>query len=122
MPGDVGAVVFRAAEQLYFLPATVALRVAPVPQIGRVPGAPVDIVGLALVDGDMVAVVSVGDVRTSMLIVQYMGERIALVGVEVVASGRFESVHDRVLHVGEHARLFDISAVIARVRDTRWAV
>ena len=118
----MGGVVFRVDRELFFLPATVALRVAPVPQIGRVPGAPSDLVGLALFDGEMVPVVGVGDARSSMLVVQYLGERIGLVGIEVVATGRFATVHDHVVHDDEHARLFDVSAVIARVRDTRWAV
>lgn len=122
MHGEIGAVVFRAEGQLYFLPATVAVRLAPVPPVGRVPGAPESIVGLALVDGEMVPVVSIGEARTSMLVVQYLGERIGLVGVEVAATGRFEAMHDRVTYLGELARLFDLSGVIARVRDTRWAV
>lgn len=117
-----GGVVFDVGEERFFLPATVAMRVVPVPPIGRVPGAPPELVGLALVDGEMVPVVAVGPSRTSMLVVSYLGERVGLVGIEAVATGRFETVHDHVVHESEHARLFDVSAVIARVRETRWAV
>jgi hypothetical protein len=60
--------------------------------------------------------------RTAMLVVTYLGERLGIVGVEVVATGRFETRHDHVIHEGEHARLFDVSAVVARVRDIRWVV
>ncbi len=118
----LGGVVFRVGTDLFFLPATVAMRVAPVPQLGPVPGAPPELVGLALVEGEMIPVVGVGPSRTAMLVVSYLGERVGLVGVDVVATGRFDAVHDHAIHAGEHARLFDISAVIARVRETRWAV
>lgn len=117
-----GGVVFRIEQELFFLTATVAVRVEPIPRTGRVPGAPPELLGLALVDGDMIPVVSVGPSRSAMLTVLYLGERVGLVGLDVVATGRFESVHDHVVHADEHARPFDVGAAIARVRDTRWAV
>jgi len=117
-----GGVIFRVSGGLFYLPATVAQRVVPVPQIGRIPSAPPDLCGLALVEGEMIPVVAVSDARTAMLIVQYLGERVGIVGVDVLATGRFEAVHDHVLYSGEHARLFDVSAVVARVRDTHWVV
>ncbi len=118
----LGGVVFRVGAELFFLPATVAMRVVPMPPIGRVPGAPPELVGLALVDGEMVPVVGLGGSRSCMLVVSYLGERVGLVGIDVVATGRFEAMHDHAVHAGEHARLFDVSAVIARVRETHWAV
>jgi len=117
-----GGVVFSVDGDLFFLPATVAQRVAPVPKIGRIPGAPPDLCGLALVDGEMIPIVAVAQSRSAMLVVQYLGERLGIVGVNVIASGRFETQHDHVLYNSEHARLFDVSAVVARVRDTRWVV
>lgn len=117
-----GGVVFRIDGALFFLPSTVAMRIAPVPRIGRVPGAPPELLGIALVEGAVIPVVSVGSSRASMIVVQYVGERVGLVGLDVVATGRFETAHDHVLVGDEHARLLDVSAVIARVRDTRWAV
>lgn len=122
MQSTQGGVVFRVGSELFFLPATVAQRVVPVPQIGRIPSAPPDLCGLALVDGEMIPVVALAGSRTAMLVVQYLGERVGIVGVDVIASGRFETQHDRVVHRDEHARLFDVSAVVARVRDTRWVV
>jgi hypothetical protein len=122
MQANQGGVVFRVANELFFLPATVAQRVVPVPKMGRIPGAPPDLCGLALVEGEMIPVVSLAEPRTAMLVVQYLGERLGIVGIDVVATGRFETTHDHVLHSGEHARLFDVSAVVARVRDTRWVV
>ena len=121
-PVTQGGVVFRVAEALFFLPATVAQRVAPVPQIGRIPSAPPDLCGLALVDGEMIPIVALGQSRSAMLVVTYLGDRLGLVGIDVIATGRFETRHDHVLHRDEHARLFDVAAVVARVRDIRWVV
>jgi chemotaxis signal transduction protein len=55
-----GGVVFRVAEARYFLPATTASKVLPMPGVARVPGAPADLVGVALVEGEMVPVVDIG--------------------------------------------------------------
>lgn len=122
MQGTQGGVVFRVGEELFFLPATVAERVAPVPKMGRIPSAPPDLCGLALVDGEMIPIVALTGSRTAMLVVSYLGDRLGIVGVDIVATGRFATQHDRVVHEGEHARLFDVSAVVARVRDTHWVV
>jgi chemotaxis signal transduction protein len=122
MQGTQGGVVFRVGEELFYLPATVAQRVAPVPKIGRIPSAPPDLCGLALVDGEMIPIVALSGSRTAMLVVTYLGDRLGIVGVDIVATGRFETQHDHVLHEGEHARLFDVSAIVARVRDIRWVV
>ena len=45
-----GAVVFRAGEDLHFLPADIAIKVMPMPDVARVPGGPPELVGVGLVD------------------------------------------------------------------------
>lgn len=144
-----GGVLFRVAEQLYFLPATIASKVLPMPGVARVPGAPAELVGVALVEGEMVPVVAIGDLdaRTSrrppsrpregagplaersrtdnrpMLVCTYLGERVGLVGLEIVATGRFDSSDpSKIEHAGAHAALFDVGAVFSRLREHRWAV
>lgn len=135
-----GGVVFRVAEARYFLPATTASKVLPLPGIARVPGAPVDLVGVALVDGEMVPVVDVGGgevppsrravtpgrPRTDnrpMLLCTCLGERVAIVGLDIVATGLFEALADgSVVHDGLPAPLFDVGAVIERLRESRRAV
>lgn len=84
--GGLGGVVFRASGELYFLPASVAVKVVPVPEIARVPGAPAELEGVALVDGQIVPVVAASgareridqagkapEVRGAMLVCSYLG-------------------------------------------------
>lgn len=125
-----GGVVFRVGSGLHFLPATIATKLLPVPELARVPGAPRELRGIALVDGDMIPVVDAaamigggaGAASGAMLVCTVLGETLALVGLEVVATGRFEVEGDAVRHHGEGAKTFDIAAAIARVREGRWAV
>ena len=135
-----GGVVFRVAEHLYFLPATIAAKVLPMPGIARVPGAPPELVGVALVEGEMVPVVAIGDLdargsrrpppadrsradNRPILVCTYLGERVGLVGLVIVATGRFAtSDGSSVEHAGVRAALFDVGAVFSRLREHRWAV
>jgi chemotaxis signal transduction protein len=135
-----GGVLFRVAEQLYFLPATIASKVLPMPVMARVPGAPAELVGVALVEGEMIPVVAIGDLERRgsrrpkatdrpradnrpMLVCTCLGERVGLVGLEIIATGRFDSAHpDQVSHDGVTAALFDVGAVFSSLREGRRAV
>ena len=135
-----GGVVFRVGEARYFLPATTASKVLPMPAVARVPGAPVDLVGVALVEGEMVPVVDLGvsdappsrravtqarphTAHRPMLVCTCLGERLGLVGLEVLATGLFEPTRgESVMHEGLEAPVFDVAAVVGRLRDSRWAV
>jgi chemotaxis signal transduction protein len=134
-----GGVVFRVAGEPFFLPASIAMKVLPVPQVGRMPGGPPELRGVAHVDGNMIAVVDLLEDPESvrfdrgaqlpersgaMLVCAVLGESVGLVGIEVVATGRFEPGDQagEVKFGDEVARTFDVAAVIARVREGRWAV
>ena len=135
-----GGVVFRVAEAQFFLPATIAFKVLPMPDVARVPGAPEELVGVALVEGEMVPVVAIGELDTRasrrvgsaeqrradnrpMLVCDYLGERVGLVGLEIVATGTFDAeAPGQVIHGGVAAPLFDVGAIVGRLREGRWAV
>ena len=118
-----GGVVFRVGEELCFLPAGTAVKVSTVPDIARVPGGPRELVGVAIVDGETLPILAAGDARSAMIVVVDRGERVGLVGVEVLATGRFEPAGEgAVAYGGGVARTFDVAALAQRVRETRWGV
>lgn len=140
-----GGVLFRVGDALHFLPASIATKVLPMPGVARVPGAPEELVGVALVEGEMVPVVAIGELERRggsrrppagsrpradnrpLLVCTYHGERVGLVGLQIVATGHFETSNDssgadQVVHEGVAAALFDVGAVVARLREGRWAV
>ena len=118
-----GGIVLDDGAQLYFVSAHVADRVAPMPEVARVPGTHSDLVGITLHDGAILPVVSIGAARASMLVVSYMGEPIGLVGASVVATGTFEAAGDgaSVRHDGRIAKPLDLAGIYGRLQSGSWA-
>ena len=108
---------------LYFVPAHVAERVAPLPDVARVPGTHVDLVGITLYEGTILPVVSIGLARAAMLVINYLGEPIGIVGAEVVSSGTFDAAGDgaSVRHDGRIAKPLDLAGIYARLQSGSWA-
>ena len=122
-----GGVVLRVGGELRFVPAPTAIRIAPAPRLTSVPGAPPELVGIAVHEGAVVPVVALGEARGDMVVCQHAGELVGIVGGEVVGTGSFDVVPDRpdlVLVDGEPARPLDIATVYARIqagnRPGRW--
>ncbi len=142
----VSGVVFRIAADLWFLPASVAMKVMPMPEVCRMPGGPPELRGVALVDGNMIPIVDVDPLGAppsslrdmkmprevkapsskAMLVAIMPGqhaESVGLVGLDVVATGQFESEDGASARWGDvTARPFDVVEAIAKVREGRWAV
>jgi hypothetical protein len=115
-------VLLRVDGVLRFVPASIALRVASHPRVTPVPGAPADLLGIALHDGMVVPVVAIGTARREMVVCQYGGDLLGLVGGEVVRTGSFDAffgLEDVVEHEGQPAHGLDVAAVYARVQSTR---
>lgn len=126
---SVGGVVMKIARKRFFLPASIAIKVLPMPVVARVPGGPPDLVGVALVEGEMVPIVAVSELAPSrgrdnrpMLVCSHLGERVGIVGIEIVTTGKFSGDESGIEHEGERVGAFDVAAVLARLRDARWAV
>ena len=127
-PGRRSGLLLQVEAALCFIPASMALRVAPPPRVTKVPGAPPELFGVTLYEGVVVPVVAIGSARREMVVCQHAGELIGLIGGQVVLSGSFEAVagrRDRVLHEGQPAQLLDLTAiyggVLASARPGRWA-
>jgi chemotaxis signal transduction protein len=122
-----GGIVLRVDQALYFVPASAALRIAPAPRVTLVPGGPPDLVGIAMLEGTIVPVVSIGPARAEMVVCQHAGEPVGLIGAEVVRTGVFEVSEGRpeaVVHEGQSVRPLDVATIYARVqagaRPARW--
>lgn len=123
----VGGLVVRVDGALRFVPAAVALRVAPPPRVTPVPGAPPELVGVTLHEGAIVPVVAIGSARREMIVCQHAAELLGLVGGEIVCTGSFETSAEhpeRVEHERESVEPLDVAAIYARVQSSarpgRW--
>jgi hypothetical protein len=124
-----GGVLVRVDGGLGFVPASIALRIAPSPRVTPIPAAPPELLGIAPYEGSIVPVILIGAARREMIICQHAGELVGLLGGEVVRSGTFDAVAGRVdlvEHEGQRAKLIDVPAIYARVqasaRPTRWVL
>ncbi len=116
--GKRGGVLLTIDGTLAFLPASVAVRVSPSPRVTPVPGGPPELLGVTLHDGLIVPVVAIGSARREMVVCQYAGELIGLVGGEVVHAGTFDAVSDStdaVEHDGRSARALSLATIYSRV-------
>jgi len=114
-----GGLVVRIDGALRFVPASVAVQVTALPSITRVPGSPDELFGIALHGGTIVPVLAAGEGRTQMIVCQWAGELVGVVGGDVVKAGIFELVGERedaVRFEGELASLLDLGALCARVQ------
>lgn len=133
----IGGVVFRIGEAWHFVAATVAREVLASPETTRVPGAPPELLGLALVAGAPLPIVDIrwhepslrGGSRpplrtpSAMLVCTYLGERVGFVGLEIVRTGCFEASADGgVIFEGRAIPMFDVGPVVVALRERRWAV
>ncbi|MBS2018389.1 MAG: chemotaxis protein CheW [Deltaproteobacteria bacterium] len=128
--GDVGGVIVLVAGKRAFVPASTAIKVLPMPVVARVPGGPRSLVGVALVEGEMVPVVAVAELVAArgqrdnrpMLLCAHGAERVGLVGLEVLATGKFPGDARAIEWNGEAVPAFDLGPVFARLEEGRWVV
>ena len=119
--GTRGGLVFKVLGRRVFLSAEFAVRVAPCPQVARLPGAPPGLLGLALSEGVILPIIELGVPRSAMIVCAHRGEEIGLVGLEDIASGMFPS--DGALGViasGEAVPPLDIESIYTRVHAVSW--
>ncbi len=117
-----GGIVVRVEGSLLFLPAAAASRVLPLPQVTRLPGAPSNLVGLAVYDDEIVPIISIGSARGAMILCTYRGERLGLVGAEIAGTGLFDGIEGGGVELdGERAKPLDLATICASVDGANWA-
>jgi hypothetical protein len=105
----------------FFLSADIALKLAPRPQIARLPGAPPGLLGLALSDGAILPLLEVGADRATMILCLYRGEQLGLVGAENIRSGVFPADGAGGVKVdGVKVPPFDLEEMYTRVHAVTW--
>jgi chemotaxis signal transduction protein len=114
-------VLLRVEGQLCFLDASSVVRMAPVPPITGVPGGPPGLLGIALHEGSILPVVSLGASRHPMVVCKHSGELLGLVGAEVVRTGVFDVASgqaDAVEYEGRTASSLDLTALYGIVEGS----
>ncbi|MEO6420249.1 MAG: hypothetical protein ABIP39_12610, partial [Polyangiaceae bacterium] len=84
-----GGLLLRVDGVLIFIPASTALRIAAHPDVVRVPGAPSELLGMAVNEGEILPVVAIGTERGPMVICMHASELVGLVGGTVIGAGIF---------------------------------
>jgi CheW-like protein len=117
----IGGLVVRVDEAPAFLSAAVVLEVVPMPQVTRVPGAPAELLGIALHGDELLPVIAIGEARESMIVCSCAGEHMGLVGGVIVGSGLFEADESNAVEFrGETCRPLDLASIYAKVHSARW--
>ena len=112
-------ILIRVKETLWFIPASIAVRVASAPRVTPVPGAPPELLGIALHAGVVLPVIAIGPTRAEMVVCQHAGELVGVVGGSVVRSGSFDVPAERpdlIEYLGARVRSLDLQAIYAHVQ------
>jgi chemotaxis signal transduction protein len=110
--GGAGGLVLLVDGQRMFIPATVALKVARIPTITRVPGAPSELLGIALHEGAVVPIIALGPSRSAMVVCTFAGDKVGLVGGEVVETGLCDAIGTKVV---------DLAPTFAKIQAGGWS-
>jgi hypothetical protein len=118
----LGGILLRVSEALVYVAAADAVKLAAIPAITRVPGAPDGLIGVALHEGEILPVVSIGEERESMLVCSHAGALLGIVGGSVVGTGMFDATADgaSVLYGEETATLLDVASLCAKTSSASW--
>jgi len=93
--------IVRSEHQVWFLPENLVEQLVARAVVSPVPGSPLL---MALIDGEVLPVLPLGRLEAFLIICVVDGERLALGGLQVAASGAFEQ-----LDAGAHVRFEDRS-------------
>lgn len=121
-------VLLRVDGALAFLPVSAVLRIAEMPAITHVPGAPEPMLGIANAGGDVVPVLSLarggGPPRGALVLCSWLGEPFGIAGAEVVQTGSFEidgSARDCIRVESARVPTLDLASLHGKLRTTAWA-
>ena len=108
----------RHGERLAFLPASVARGLLPLPHLTRIPW---DSVEMALVAGEVVPVLSLGDPSPELLLCELDGQSLALSGLTAVRVGFWPASGSGVSVDGVNVPALDLNAALSQFRSAHRA-
>jgi len=112
MSPRAGLLVRRAGE-LAFLSASVARKLVPLPRLTKIPW---DTAQMALVGGEVLAVLELGAPSGQLVVCEVEGQALALSGLSAERAG-FWPEHDSGVNVdGEHVPALDLAAALKHFR------
>ncbi len=109
LPLTRAGVVVRVGGELRFLPAHAVRRFVPPPTLSDVAGTGLT---MALVDGQVLAVIPVGPRGSALTVCDVGGELVGLLGAEPEAVGFFEAEGHGVSYHGMRATALDVAALV----------
>jgi len=101
--------VVRGHSGLHFIPAHIARSLVAAPEVSLVPGTAI---GMAMVSGEVVAVLPLGGGPGALVVCDVDGELVGFSGLAPEASGFFEEIEGGVLFGGERAVDLDLAAAL----------
>ncbi len=114
MAPRAGLLVRRGGE-LSFLSASVAKRLVPLPQLSKLPW---DSAKMALVGGDVVAVLELGEPSGLLVLCEVEGQALALSGLSAERVGSWTESGSGVTVDGTEVPALDLDAVLTQFRRT----
>jgi len=106
----------RHDGQLSFLPASVARFLLPLPRLTKIPW---DSAQMALVGGEVVAVLALGEPRSELLLCEFEGKTVALSGLSADRVGFWPASESGVSVDGVHVPALDLRAALEQFRSDR---
>jgi len=118
MAQRAGLLVRRGSE-LRFLPATVARWLLPLPRLTKIPW---DSAQMALVGGEVVGVLSLGEASGQLLLCEFDGQPVAVSGLSAERVGFWPASDSGVSVDGQHVPALDLSDALKQFRSDRSAI
>jgi len=115
MTPRAGLLVRRGTERL-FIPAAVARHLVPSPPLSRVPW---DNAQMALVRGEVVCVIELGEPSGALVLCEFSGQNLALSGLSAERAGFWPESGSGVHVDGEDVPALDLAAALAQFQTQR---
>jgi hypothetical protein len=106
----------RRGGALAFLPASVARFLLPLPRLTKIPW---DSAQMALVGGEVVAVLALGEPSGELLLCEFEGQAVALSGLSADRVGFWPASESGVSVDGVNVPALDLRAALAQFRSDR---